>query len=187
MRTGHFLCLLGLMISGCTSTSELTTDDDANSRFKDESAKIFLWSGEAYFGQDIFFKDDSIHFYNLQLKDKMVIANRKVERILLINSGVGGAEGFLIGALAGGIVGILVAPRNVHNPNPEEDKIMGIQKRPFYIGCGSLVGGGIGLTFGLMKGHSFNYIPRRVNVKAGGNIYADSTKNAADPVFKNTP
>jgi hypothetical protein len=187
MRTGFILCLLSFVISGCSTTVQLESADDANSRIDVETAKIVLKSGVEYTGERLYVGRDSTRFIDVRTTGVLEFANRDIQYIRVSNQTVGAAEGLLIGAVGMGLLGFVIAPHNVHPSDEDKDNQLGIPIRPFTIMLCAIGGGVAGAVFGVIRGHQYTYLLPKNTAKIGLETPVDSTISSDRQILKSTP
>jgi hypothetical protein len=181
MRISYFLFITSLIVSGCASTVELKSADDARSKIGNRSAMIHLKSGQEYIGRYVQVGSDSVLLVKMDTDDTLQFSNRDVEFMKVINHKVGSGEGLLIG---GASLGALIMILNESYDSNEE----GHKKLPPIItAIGAGIGGAIGLAIGSMNGHHYTYILPKDTLKDRKGISIDSTNSSNQKILKSAP
>ena len=161
MKINYCLCLISLMISGCASTVELNSIDEAQTRIGDHSATIHLKSDQEYLGEIVQVGDDSVRAVDMETEDTLQFSNQDIEFIKVTNHTLGAVKGFLIGAAT---LGTYVAIVNSnYDSNVEGEKPL----PPIFIAIGAGIGGVFGLAIGGLIGHHYTYILPEDSVNVG--------------------
>ena len=148
MRISFCLCIMSFLISGCSSTVELSSAVDANRKIGEGSATVYLKSGQAYDGREVDVRADSTQFIDRTTEDILRFPTGHIESIQVTHHGGGAIEGLLIGGLGGGALGLAAASGISTNEGGRGGAI--------FI---NLVAGGVGgLVYGAVKGHDYTFV-----------------------------
>ena len=181
MRINHYLCFLGLLLSGCASTVELESIDEAQAKINDHSAIIHLKSDDEYWGKNVQVGNDSIQFVDKETDDTLRYSNMDIEYIKVTNHTLGAVKGFFI--LGVSFYALLTITDNSRDYNVEGNK----PTPPIFTAIFAGVGGILGLAIGGLIGHPFTYILPEDSVNVGKGIFIDSTINSSQQILKSAP
>ena len=154
------------MISGCVSTVELQSIDEAQAKVGNRSTIIYLKSGQEYRGKNVQVGNDSVGFVDNEIEDTLHFSNRDIKFIGVNDHAAGSVEGFLIGGTISFALGAAIASTSDNPGFPPSLQAM-------FVGIGGLPG----IIIGGLSGHSYSYILPEDSVKAGieKSIHAQDT------------
>jgi hypothetical protein len=139
------------VISGCSTTSQLTSPVDAHRKVGEGNATVNLRSGASLEGQEFHFGRDSTRF-SIRSNDSLVWAlNKDIESVGVTHRVGGILEGLLFGGLGGGAVGFIAGS----GMGSGGDQGMG---KGLLALAGIFVGGVGGAVVGAIKGHDYTFI-----------------------------
>ena len=185
MRLSHCLCLISLFLSGCASTIELESIDEAQERISDHSAIIHLKSDEEYIGKNVQVGNDSIQFVDKETEDTLKYSNLDIEFIKVTNHSLGAIKGFFIGAVSLGVPTAILFYSSSNNGETSQSVQDNVRSTFTIIGTG--IGAVIGLVIGGISGHHYTYILPEDSVKFGMERSIDSTKSSSQHILKSAP
>lgn len=145
------LCLSCLIISGCSSTVELTSAVNAHRRIGAGSVVVQLKSGQEFAGRDLNVRADSTLFIDRKTEDTLRFSTRDIRSVQVTHHGGGAVEGLFLGGLGGGALGFVLSS----GLNSSGDEGMG---KGLAILTGLLGGGAGGLVLGAVYGHDYTFV-----------------------------
>lgn len=148
MRISFCLCLIGLLVSGCSSTIDLTSAVDVNRKIGEGTATVYLKSGQEHNAQEVHVRTDSTVFVDRSTEEILQFPTGDIQSIYITHRGAGAIEGLLFGGLGGYALGLASASGISTNE--------GGRGAAIFI---SLVAGGVGgLVYGAVKGHDYTFV-----------------------------
>lgn len=102
-------CLVvGLFEGGCTTNKILTETPFRFYGGENAKLEVCVKGGEAVAVDSVLVANDSTHYWLVNNPYGATVSNHRIHRIILINSTLGGLEGFTYAAIIGGAVGAYV-------------------------------------------------------------------------------
>ena len=101
------LIILSGVISGCSTTIQLSSPLDANRKINGGSATLTANSGVVYHGCEIQISRDSTRFENQDNDSLLCLAMRDLRSIEIVHHGGGAVEGLVFGGLGGLGIGLI--------------------------------------------------------------------------------
>ena len=151
MKISFCLCLICLLVPGCSSTVELTTTVDVNRKIGESAATVYLNSGQEYEAREVHVRTDSTLFVDRNTEDILRLPTRDIRSIQVAHHFGGAAEGLLFGGLGGGTLGLALTAGM--STSGEEGSGRGLA-----IFTSLVVGGIGGLVYGAIKGHDYTFV-----------------------------
>jgi hypothetical protein len=181
MKINYCLCLNILLFSGCASTVELNSVEEARLKIVDRTAIIHLISDEEYIGKILKVGNESVLFLNTKTGDTLQLSNLSVKFIKVTDHALGAAKGFLIGGVA--TYAFVTIMDNSRDYNLEGNKPLPSTLTVIFSGVGGL----LGLAIGGLIGHPYTYIFPEDSINVGMRTSVDSTDNSKQPIQKSAP
>jgi len=163
MRIIHFIIPGCVLLSGCASTIQFFSPDDANQEFRGRSSTLILHSGEEYCAQNIEVGPDPTTFLDHSTNTGRRYGNNQIRSFQDFNHIRGAIDGVVVASL-------LIAPAGV----------ILLSSKQFGAGL-AFAGLAIftetaGLVVGLFEGHQFTYTLPANSVSAIDSVSLSSTK-----------
>jgi uncharacterized protein YceK len=170
MKILILLFFLITVVSGCVSTVELKSADEAGAKINGSSAVVNLRSGQTYEGWYIRVENNSITIDEAGTGEIRHFPARDVKSIEITEHRIGYA-GPVIGGVAGGALMFGIGSMN-HNDELERNR----NARDFFSIVGVGVGAGIGLLIEVVQGHTCTYLFPEEPVKRDQGADSDTTR-----------
>jgi hypothetical protein len=172
---------VSLMVSGCASTVQLNSIDEAKIRIGKGSATVILRSGQEYEGWDVQVGSDSVRFIDMKTAGMLQFSNKEVKSIEITKHKIG-YSGPLIGGIALGTLAFIV-----FSSNHKDEEYTNRNVRDAFTAIGVGVGGAVGLAIEVLNGHHYTYIFPKDSIKVEEGTSIDSTNNSNLQILKSAP
>jgi hypothetical protein len=166
MRNGLLtIIVIVVSISGCTHihkidmTSEYSKIKETNDHLHDQKTKITLIDSRTITALNPQITADSVSWFDPALDSRNSFHVSEIKNISILKRGRGAWEGFRVGAIFGGIAGLLFGGIATADDTPGRDPTLGADISPMAIAFIGAAGAGlIGLPIGAMTGSKDKYI-----------------------------
>ncbi len=138
------------LFCGCSTTSQLTSPIDANSKVGEGNATLNLRSGASYDCREVRFGQDSTRILSRANDSLFFVPTKDVKSVQITHRFGGGLEGLLLGGFGGVGVGLL-AGSGMHSGGDE-----GMGKGLLVLAT-SFLGATGGMVVGAVKGHEYTF------------------------------
>lgn len=155
--------LIVFILAGCSSTRILTTEKEIskknyisfekfNKLNHNKSLTVMLRDGNNFQATELRLENDSTYFTNEATETRQSIPTKDIEKFIYRDYFGGGLTGFMLGMLGGASAGFI--PSYLFFNRDSEMAGLGIL---VFTGVGGVLGGVVGLTYGLITGHTYNF------------------------------
>jgi len=185
MRVNYTIYFIVLLVSGCSSTVELNSVDEARKAIGDQTGILCMHSGQEYKGRDIQVGKDSVRFINIPTENTLQYSTLDIKFIKVTDHTLGAFKGCLIG---GAFMFAVVSIIKTQNDNSEHDGsgwTSGMKKNFPIIGAG--IGSLIGIIIGGVSGHHYTYTFPEDSVEVGKGTSIDRTISPNQQILKSAP
>ena len=143
-RSSFFVTLGFLAFSGCASTVQLSSIEDASQHFEGRSASLLLKSGKTYQARDIRLGEDSVVFVDQSTDSTLHYCSTDIESFQDFNHVRGAFDGLIVGGLMSVPAGLIM--RSTNRPDA------GLASIALVVTAVPL-----GILLGLLEGHQSRY------------------------------